>query len=266
MNHPIWTVVTENLAEQLSAAQGGHIEPVQLLPHLPLSLSQVEETLDELVSSERVEKGSTNNQHGYIFKDSINKSPHKFAPLNCVYSGEPLEELEYTTISGETRSTVENELALLAEKDIWPAEAVWQHELTYLINNLPSPVTTSEIAGHSRLPFKRVETHLFELRKLGAIHFNDGLGAWQLPSLRYPKAAFDRHDKFIRQFPGAIKEEFEVRLTKGLTAALAILFACLLLAVSAKIQFPLILFGGLFITVIIFFKILKSAPKQPLDI
>ena len=56
MSAPIWPVVTENLAEQLSAAQGGRVHPAQLLPYLPLSLRLIERTLDALTESDRVEK------------------------------------------------------------------------------------------------------------------------------------------------------------------------------------------------------------------
>lgn len=58
MSHLIWPVVTENLAEQLSAAQSGIVHPSQLLPYLPLSL--IEQTLDQLCDSDRVEKQTSN--------------------------------------------------------------------------------------------------------------------------------------------------------------------------------------------------------------
>ncbi|WP_269523490.1 hypothetical protein [Coraliomargarita parva] len=263
MNHPIWTVVAENLAEQLAASQGGILYPVQLLPFLPLSLTQVEGILEELSASDRVARQDVDSLRAYVFEDSLNKPPQHFAPQSCVYSNEPLEGPEFTAIRAEVRKTVENELSVMAEQEVWPAEAVWEHELVYLAQNLPSPVTTSEIAGHSRLPFKKVELRLEELNQKGALRFNPELNSWELPGLRYPKAAYDRHDRFIRQFPGAIREEFEVRLIKGLSASFAILLACLLLAVTAKLPFPILFFGGLIAAVLCFFKILKT-PAKPL--
>ena len=92
MSHPIWPVVTENLAEQLSAAQGGIVHPAQLLPYLPLSLELIEQTLDELACSDRVDKQQTDGLTVYIFKESLNKTPHHFAPRQCVYSNEPLDD------------------------------------------------------------------------------------------------------------------------------------------------------------------------------
>jgi hypothetical protein len=263
MSHPTWPVVTENLAEQLSAAQGGIVHPAQLLPYLPLSLELIEQTLDELASSDRVEKQQTDGLTVYIFKESLNKTPHHFDPRQCVYSNEPLVDNAYTAITPGIRETIEAELANLAANDTWPAQAVWQHELIYLAANLPEPVSTSSIAGHSRLPFKRAEAHLKALRLGGTLQLDAALNTWTLPPLRYPRTVYSRHDSYIRQFPGAIKEEFEVRLTKGLALSLIVLLLCLMLAVVARIPFPLVFFGGLICATFVFLKILKS-PPQPI--
>ncbi len=262
MSHPIWSVVTENLAEQLSAAQGGIVHPTQLLPYLPLSLKLIEQTLNALAESDRVDKQINNGLNTYIFKESLNKSPQKFAPRDCVYSNEPLDDDEYSALAPQTRQQIEAELALIAPHDVWPAEAVWQHELIYLLQNLHVP-TTSSIAGHSRLPFKKVEQRLNELKKRGALRLNTELGTWELPAMRYPKPAYSRNDTYIRQFPGAMKEELEVRLIKSLSIALALLLASFILAVTAKFPFPLVLFAGLAAAMLTAFKILK-APAKPI--
>ena len=263
MSHPIWPVVTENLAEQLSAAQGGIVHPAQLLPYLPLSLELIEQTLDELASSDRVEKQQTNGLTVYIFKESLNKTPHQFDPRQCVYSNEALEDNAFTAVAPSVRTTIEAELANLATNDVWPAQAVWQHELIYLAANLPEPVSTSSIAGHSRLSFKRAEAHLNALQLGGTLQLDTELNTWELAPLRYPRTVYSRHDSYIRQFPGAIKEEFEVRLTKSLALSLLILLLSLMLAVVARLPFPLVFFGGLICASIVFLKILKS-PPQPI--
>ncbi len=261
MSQPIWPVVTENLAEQLSAAQGGIVHPAQLLPFLPLSLRLIEQTLDELATSDRVEKQTTGGLTTYVFKESVDRPPHKFAPTHCIYSNEPLDGDEFAVITPQCRQQIEAELAQLAQNDAWPAEAIREHELVYLANNLPSPVSTSNIAGHSRLPFKKVERYLANLRACGAIRPQSELNSWELPPLRYPKPAYQRNDTFIRQFPGAVREELEVRVIEGLSIALIILLFCFILAVTAKLPFPLILFGGPAVSAIVFFRIFKAAPK-----
>lgn len=265
MSLPIWPVVAENLAEQLSAAQGGIVHPAQLLPYLPLSLSLVEQTLDALTDSDRVEKQADTQLTTYLFKESLNKAPHKFAPRYCIYSNEPLDGHEYTVITPEVRQKVEAELALSATNEIWPSEAIWEHELLYLLQNLPAPVSTSAIAGHSRLSFKRTEARINQLQAQGAIQENSGSTAWELPPMRYPKPAYTRNDTYIRQFPGAIKEEVEVRLVKGLSYALAILLLSLLIAVGARIPFPIVFVGALIAATFTFIKILK-APAKPIDL
>lgn len=262
MSDPIWPVVTENLAEQLSTTQAGVLHPAQLLPYLPLSLDLAVQTLDALAESDRVEK--TKMQDGstaYIFKESANESPRKFSPRQCVYSKEPLDDYEYSVLSPEIRKQIEAELSLLAANDIWPAQAVWEHELIFLTENLPAPTSTSAIAGHSRLPFKKVELRLNELLDRGALSLDKELNAWETPPMRYPKQAYDRNDRYIRQFPGAIKEELEVRLVKGLSISLIILLACLILAVIAKLPFPLVFFGGLITAILVFVKIIKAPAK-----
>ncbi|MFQ3271703.1 MAG: hypothetical protein ACI9A1_002030 [Lentimonas sp.] len=261
MSHPIWPIVTENLAEQLSAAQGGLVQPAQLLPYLPISLRLIEATLDELSASDRVSKQSENGLITYLFKESIDQAPRKFAPTHCIYSNEALDGHEFTVITSEVKNQIEAELQQLATSDVWPAEAVWEHELIYLANNLADPVSASQIAGHSRLSFKKVEQRLTELKERGAIQFSPDLGTWELPPMRYPRTPYKRNDAYIRQFPGALQEETEVRLLKGLSISLFILLLCFALAVTAKIAFPVVLFGGITAAAIVFYKIFRAPPK-----
>ena len=84
--------------------------------------------------------------------------------------------------------------------------------------------------------------------------------------MRYPRPAYARNDSFIRQFPGAIKEELEIRLVKGLSISLVILVIGLLLAVTAKLPFPFVLFGSLLIAFFVFLKIIKAPAKQLPDL
>lgn len=261
MSLPIWPVVTENLAEQLSAAQGGIVHPTQLLPYLPLSLRLIEQTLDTLTESQRVAKQPINGLSAYVFKESLNKPQQNFAPRQCVYSDEPLSDHEHSAISRDVRQKIETELSLMATHDCWPAEAVWEHELIYLANNLTAAVTASRIAGHSRLSFKKVEQRLATLKARGFILCERKQNNWELPPMRYPRPLYKRHDQFIRQFPGALQEETEVRLLKALGLSLLILLLCFALAVTARVPFPFVLFGGLGLAAIVFIKTFRAPPK-----
>lgn len=261
MSAPIWPVVTENLAEQLSASQGGIVHAAQLLPYLPVSLTLIETTLEELSASPQVVKQVNDGLTAYLFKESIDQAPHKFAPTHCIYSNEALDGHEFSVIAPEIRKQVEAELAELAAGDVWPAEAVWEHELIYLANNLTAPVTASKIAGHSRLSFKKVEQRLAELKARGIIQCERKLSSWELPPMRYPRPPYKRHDQFIRQFPGALQEETELRLLKALGYSLVILLLCFALAVTARVPFPFVLFGGLGIAAIVFIKTFRAPPK-----
>ncbi len=263
MSTPIWPVVTENLAEQLSASQGGIVHAAQLLPYLPVSLGLIEATLDQLSASDQVTKESNDGLTSYLFKESMDQAPHKFAPTLCIYSNEALDDHEFSVIAPEVRKQIEAELAELATTDAWPADAVWEHELIYLANNLTAPVTASKIAGHSRLSFKKVEQRLAALKARGIIQCERKQNNWELPPMRYPRPPYKRHDQFIRQFPGALQEETEVRLLKALGLSLLILLLCFALAVTARVPFPFVLFGGLSLAAIVFIKTFR-APPQPL--
>lgn len=261
MGRSIWPVITENLALQLSATQSGVVHPAQLMPYLPLSIELIEDTLNTIAESERVQKQTINHFSAYLFEESFNKPQSSFTPRFCVYSNEPLNDHEYSAISSNVRQTMETELANLANSDSWPAEAVWQHEIIYLVANLPEPVSTSLLAGHSRLSFKRVEARLMQLQDKGILHLEPETKTWSLPPLRYPRPVYARNDDFIRQFPGAVKEELEVRLVKGLSFSLGIFLLCFILVIIGRLPFPLIFFGGILCALAVFLKILKSRPK-----
>jgi len=261
MSNTIWPVIIENLAEQLSAAQGGIVHPSQLFAYLPASLRLIEETLDELTTSNRVEKVTTQGFLAYVFQESIQKSPHKFNPTHCVYSNELLDPSRTDVIRPEIRQQMDAELAQLAKTNAWPADAIWEHELIYLIQTLPAPINTSNIAGHSRLSFKRVEQRLEQLKLRGAIRLNTDLNSWEIPPMRYQRKVYKHADLFIRQFPSALREEVEYRVIKGLSISLIILITCFVIAITARVPFPLLFIGGLLLSGFTFLKILKTPPK-----
>ncbi len=88
------------------------------------------------------------------------------------------------------------------------------------------------------------------------------LKAWTLPPLRYPRTVYIQQDAFIRQFPGAVKEEFEVRLVKGLGYSLGILLFSFTLAVVGRVPFTLVFFVGLICASLVFLKIIKSPTRH----
>lgn len=261
MSEPIWPVVTENLAEQIAASQSGLVHPSQLLPYLPLSLEQIEQTLDGMIVAERIHKDRADGLVAYTFVEFMDRPARAFRPERGVYSDDPLDQSDFSAITPDTRRAIEGELGALAASDRWPADAVWQHELIYLIRNLPAPVQLSAIAGHSRLPFRKVEEKLKILQKLGAVRFDLNSLTYSLPPMEYPKSAYRRHDAFIRRFPGARKEEDEIRLIKGLFRAFIVLAICGAVAVTAKLPFPLVFGGGVIVAAIAFVRALRAQPK-----
>jgi len=261
MSESIWPVVTENLAEQIASTQAGQLHPVQLISYLPLNLEQIEHTLDGMIIEGRISKEWLNGLVCYTFVEYLDRPVTRFAPTMGVYSDDPIDPAEQTVFSDPVREKLESEFAALAGSDPWPNDAVWQHELIYLIGNLPEPVQLSAIAGHCRLPFREADEKIKALQKLGAVRFDLETATYSLPPMEYPKMAYRRHDAFIRRFPGARKDEDEVRLIKGLFGAFVILAICVLLAITAKLPFPLLFIGGLVGAAFNFIRIFKAPPK-----
>lgn len=261
MSNPIWPVVAENLAEQLAAAQGGRVHPVQLLPFLPLSLQQVEGILDELCETDRVNKEASEGLLAYTFNEYLDRPPVRFNPQQGVYSNEPLDKQEFSAVCPQVRDQIHTELGILAEQDPWPGDAVWQHEIIYLLRNLQGPVFLSSVAGHSRMSFKKVEERMNQLIEMGAVSYSESTKSYELPPLDYPKPAYKRHDAFIRQFPGALKEEMETRILKALMYTLFIAVMAFVIAITAKIPFPLLLVIAGIGAGITSFRVIFAKPK-----
>lgn len=257
-----WPVVVENLAEQLAATQGGVVHPVQLLPYLPVSLWMVEHVLDKLAESDFVEKDRVGDLVSYHFPQFVDRPQVPFSPERCVFSNTPLPEGAEQVLSEDVIREVENELRVLAENDPWPANANWQHELVYLIQNQSVAARISEIAGQSRLPFRQVEEKVKQLAKLGAVKLGEKTGTVELPPLSYPHKQYERQAAFIRLFPGALREEMEVRLVRALLAVVGIMAGCFVLAFVLRIPFLLLVLLGATFSLITFWRIFKAPPKS----
>ena len=135
-----------------------------------------------------------------------------------------------------------------------------EHALVYLAANLPDPPTSRSIASHARQPLKRAESELQQLQQRGALQFDPAANAWASPPLRYTHDAYTANEQFLLRLPAAAKEELERRLVKALSYSLGILVGCLMLAIVARIPFPLVFFGGLLVAFLTFLKILKAPP------
>ena len=67
-------------------------------------------------------------------------------------------------------------------------------------------------------------------------------------------------DKYFDE-QSSSQEETELRLLKALGFSLLILLLCFALAITAKIPFPFVLFGGIACAAIVFLKIFRAPPK-----
>lgn len=261
MHNQIWAITAENLAEQLAATQGGRLHACQLLPYLPLSLGLVEAVLDALAQSQAVEKTVTTEGTFYTFLDLLDAKPSTFRVDTCVYSRETLKDAEYGVITDTVRKQIYTELEQLSLTHNWAAQAVNEHELLYLINHLPAPVRPSQVAGHSRLPFKRAEQHLNDFLKQRTLQLDPHTRNLSSPPMRYPQHAYQKNNAFIRQFPAALKEESELNLIHVLKKILFVFLGCICLAVTARVHPIIIILLGFTISTCIYFNHLRR--KQP---
>jgi hypothetical protein len=261
MRKQIWPVVVENLAEQLASVQGGVVHPVQLLPFLPLSLSQIEQTLDALASSDFVEKDRTGDLVSYHFPQFADNAPAPFQPERCVFSNVALPHGTGQVLSEDVIRQMEAELSALAEGDPWPAEANWQHELVFLLQHIPGPVRLSHLAGHSRMSFRMVEEKAKQLAKVGAASLDPVAGTLELPPLSYPQSQYERQAAFVRQFPGALREEYEVRLVRALVSVVIVMSLTFALVFILRVPFILLLVAGGLVSAFTFWRQLKAPPK-----
>ena len=251
MHNQIWAITVENLAEQLAATQGGRLHACQLLPYLPLSLALVEDALSALSQSQAIEKIKSSEGSFYTFLDLLDAKPTSFRVDRCVYSRETLQDSEYGVITNTVREQIYAELHQLSRSQNWAAEAINEHELLYLINHLPSPVRRSQVAGHSRLPFKQAEQHLRTMLEQQTLQIDPNTGELSSPPLRYPQHAYQKNAAFIRQFPAALKEERELNLIRLLKSILFVFLGCICLAVTARVHPIVIILLGFAISTIL---------------
>ena len=241
--------IIENLGQRIAASKSGKVCPADLIPYLPVSLSIIEDHLDEMVDGVVAFSEVRDGIKVYEFPELFDTSPVVFPDGVCVYSGDRLSLSDDAILAPRHQEGLEKHLLELAEQTAWPSEAVWEHELLFLASGSAGPIRIADIAGHSRMTLRQVKQKLAALAKRGAVRlevdFQKGQGAYSFPPINYSSEAYARNDGFIRRHPSSLKEELENKVIRSLINAIIILFGCLLVAFAAKVPFPLILLVGL---------------------
>ena len=207
--------------------------------------------MDALCQSQAVEKIESSEGSFYTFLDLLDAKPSPFRVDRCVYSRETLENAEYGVITNAVREQMYSELEQLSQTQNWAAQAINEHELLYSINHLPSPVRRSQVAGHSRLPFKQAEQHLQHLIEQRSVQFDRQTHKFEQSTAALSPACLSKKCAFIRQFPAALKEERELNMIRLLKNILFVFLGCICLAVTARVNPIIIILLGFAISSLI---------------
>ncbi|NQU44557.1 hypothetical protein HQ520_14800 [bacterium] len=237
----------ENLAGRLAASNGGRIRLNELVPWLPISLGVLRQHLDEMVDNSVVFCHDTDGIRYYEFAELVDTPRQPMPDDRCLYCDVELRENEIGSLCAGCGNRVKHELSVLAEMTAWPAEAVWQHELIYITSTASGPVRIADVARRSRMTLSQVKQRLQDLARMGCarqiLDGEQGGMRYEFPNLRYPRRAYQRNDRFIRLHPSSCKDEWEVKVIKGLVAVIVVLAMVFLLA-FAGIPRPLLALGG----------------------
>ncbi len=240
-------VVIENLAQKIAMSQKGKVYLNDLMPYLPLSINVFEHFLDEMADGTLVREAKSEGLKYYVFTELEDKKSVVFEKGKCLYSGDVV--FGSSVLSSEAQNEFQKEILELAEKNAWPAEAVWQHELMYITAVTDKQLTVAEIAGHSRMRIKQVQERLKQLAKRGVATIEKGENGdaylYRFPSLSYSKDQYLEHDAFIRSHPSSLKEELELKTIRFMVSLIAIVGICFLLVFLLRIPFQLIVLTGL---------------------
>lgn len=252
----------ENIAYRLAEKKNGLVSPSALLPYLPLSLEVIIDILNEAATeSDRI---STVDLNGITcFKFAIQPSGKPYNGLlrvtQCINCDQDILDIREGDILCDTCSR-ELHAALLQEAQTngWPAQAVYEHEISYLAARTPSPVSAEQLASRSRFTVRRMRRKLEVMAESRFISKQND--SYTFPEAGYPREPYLRNVKFIRNQPASLTEDIEVRIIHILVALGALFFMMLGLAFCA-FPFPLLLLAFLIIAPLMGLLIWKHRSK-----
>lgn len=245
--------VIENLACRLARRNGGRIAPHHLLPHLPISLGLVKESLDDMCDGVAVHVDESGDIIAYTFSAYAEEgaaSASVFDADTCISCGQDLPGSDPETLCDACSTLLNRELAHLAEKTGWPAEAVYEHDILYHASRQAGPVFAEELASASRYTLRRMRRKLELLvqRRYASEELDPqrALMRYTLPDLRYPRDRFRRNMAVIRSYPASVMEEVQLKVVRILIS-LGLLFLGMLILAFCGFPFPLLVLGAILV-------------------
>lgn len=236
--------IIENLACREAERHDGTVAPAQLLPYLPISLGLIKAVLDATAEDENVTRSDDNGI--VVYKWGTSPKPSTEAPpaehaSECVACA--ADAADASPLCGACAELLQRELADLANRTGWPAQALVEHEIIYRATEDGATQWAPEaLAGRTRFTLRNLRGRLKLLAKEHIIA--DAMTApsphYRFPTTPYDRAAYERNMQVIRRYPSARLEDMEQRLVRIMGALAAGVLAMLLLALC-RIPLPLLL-------------------------
>lgn len=234
--------VIENTACRVAHAQAGRLAPHHLMPYLPISLEMVCDVLSRMADGEAVRAESNNGMREYVFSAYSGNATggHILSSATCAGCSDDLSSPKEVLCSS-CASEFQQELGVLAEKNGWPALAVYEHEILYLAARENRPVAAETLAGASRYTLRSMKR---KLATMSASQFVDSVGSggsarYQFPRLAYSQNDFRANLKIIRTYPASVVEDVEQRIVH-ISFALGSIFLVMLALAFWGFPFPML--------------------------
>ncbi len=259
------TNVIENTACRVAQLRGGRLAPHHVMPYLPVSLGMLCDCLNAMVDGAAVQVEANDGVQEYLFRAYVDQpvGVGVLAATNCVACSAGLDSA-VEVLCADCAAGFREELSMLAEKNGWPAQAVYEHEILYLAARDKGPVAAEALAGRSRYPLRSMKRKLeamAESRFLKKVPGADsGTLRYHFPELVYPQNRFRANQKIIGAYPASVMEDVEQRLVRILFV-LGCIFLLMLVLAFWGIPFPLLVPAFLVVAPITSFLIWRHKDK-----
>ncbi len=241
------TNVVENVACHVAQDRRGRISPASLVPYLPMSLSLIEAVLNDMVNDTSVFSERRDGFKEYLFTAYEERPGRDGPPVfdACVSCGKDLSEDDDYVVCSRCMEKVREELGTLAERNAWPAQAVYEHEILHLAANTvgkqgAGTVHAEDLAGRSRYTLRSMRRKLKRMVREGFarqdLDMDGGLITYSFPEIEYPKGRYRKNMAVIRSYPASVMEEVELK-TVRIIITLALMVVAMLVLAFMRVPF-----------------------------
>jgi hypothetical protein len=241
--------IVENIAILVAERKQGRIRINDLAPYLPMSLELLKECLDDMTDNSSVfkEEDEDNPNMPVYFFAACENSDKKGAIVcdSCAScSNEKLAGKKHILCEACAK-LLKKELNKLADKNAWPAQAVYEHEILYLAANGKAPHYCAKLAGKSNLTVRNMRRKLDKMCVEGFVtqkmDESKGLIEYIFPKIDYPKNFYSENMNIIRSYPASVMEEVEIKLIRILFSISLLGILLFLGSFFFRLPFPIVI-------------------------